>query len=78
MNARPPLPPETGAVYQIRVAGHLDVRRWAAWFEGMSISADADGCTVLQGWVADQAALYGLLARLRDLALPLVAVMRLG
>ncbi len=78
MNTGVPLPPETGAVYQIRVAAQLDARRWAAWFEGMSITADADGCTVLQGWVADQAALYGLLARLRDLALPLVAVMRVG
>ncbi|MCC6612342.1 MAG: hypothetical protein IT320_02630 [Anaerolineae bacterium] len=78
MDAGLPLPSETGAVYQIRVAGRLDARRWAAWFEGMSISADADGCTVLQGWVADQAALYGLLARLRDLALPLMAVVRVG
>ncbi|MCA9903174.1 MAG: hypothetical protein KC547_04900 [Anaerolineae bacterium] len=76
MSAHAPRPDDTGAIYQIRVAACLDARQCAAWFDGMSITLCADGSTVLQGWVADQAALYGLIARLRDLALPLVAVLR--
>lgn len=76
MSAHAPLPDDTGAIYQIRVAARLDARQWAASFDGMSITACADGSTILQGRIADQAALYGLIARLRDLALPLLAVVR--
>jgi hypothetical protein len=59
--------------YEIRVRGRID-DRWAAWFDGMSLEADADGTTVLCGQVVDQAALHGVLARLRDLGIPLVSV----
>ncbi|RFU21834.1 hypothetical protein [Geodermatophilus marinus] len=61
--------------YEIRLAGRLD-DRWATWFDGMTLTT-ADGTTVLSGPLADQAALHGVLARIRDLGLPLVAVTRL-
>jgi len=61
--------------YEIRLAGHLE-GRWAAWFEGFGLSHAADGTTVIRGPVVDQAALHGLLAKVRDLGLPLVAVVR--
>ena len=59
--------------YAIRVAGHLDAR-WAAWFDGLTVAHDGDGTTVISGPIADQAALHGVLARVRDLGLQLVAV----
>ena len=59
--------------YEIRLKGRLDAR-WAAWFEGLSLSHASDGTTVLSGPVVDQAALYGLLRKVRDLGLPLVSV----
>jgi hypothetical protein len=59
--------------YEIRLVGSLD-DRWASWFDGMTMEAAADGVTVLRGVVVDQAALHGLLARLRDLGLPLISV----
>jgi hypothetical protein len=59
--------------YEIRVAGHLDAR-WADWFDGMTLTPEPDGTTVLDGSVADQAALHGLLRTLRDLGLPLMSV----
>jgi hypothetical protein len=59
--------------YAIRLAGHLD-GRWAAWFDGLTFAHDGDGTTVISGRVADQAALHGVLARVRDLGLPLVSV----
>ena len=59
--------------YEIRLKGHLD-SRWAAWFDGMSIINESDGMTVIRGPVIDQAALHGLLQKLRDLNLPLVSV----
>lgn len=59
--------------YEIRLRGHLDAR-WAAWFDGLSLTHERDGTTVIHGPVADQAALYGLLRKVRDLGLPLVAV----
>lgn len=62
-------------VYQIRLEGHLDAR-WAEWFEGLTITLDADGDTVLTGPVTDQAALHGLLKKVRDLGMPLVSVNR--
>ena len=60
-------------LYQIRVEGHL-ARDWADWFDGLSVSLDPDGDTVLTGPLVDQAALYGVLRRVRDLGLPLIAV----
>ena len=59
--------------YEIRVTGHL-AARWAAVFEGMSLTTQDDGTTVIHGPVADQAALHGLLRSLSDLGLPLVSV----
>lgn len=60
-------------VYEIRLAGHLD-DRWADWFDGLSLSHESDGTTVVRGPVVDQAALHGLLQKVRDLGLPLVSV----
>jgi hypothetical protein len=62
--------------YEIRVAGHLDPR-WAAWFDGLSLTNHADGTTILRGAVVDQAALHGLLQRVRDTGLPLLSVTQL-
>ena len=59
--------------YEIRVKGHLDAR-WAAWFDGLTLTHGCDGTTIICGPVADQAALHGLLQRIRDLGLPLVSV----
>lgn len=59
--------------YQIRLKGHLG-QQWAAWFDGLAITLEANGDTLLTGPVADQAALYGLLRKVRDLGLPLLAV----
>lgn len=59
--------------YEIRVKGHLDTR-WAAWFDGLTVSHDSDGTTIIRGPVADQAALHGLLQKVRDLGLPLISV----
>ena len=59
--------------YEIRLKGHLDAR-WAAWFDGLTITRDSDGTTIIHGPVADQAALYGLLQKTRDLGLPLISV----
>jgi hypothetical protein len=62
--------------YEIRLSGHLDAR-WATWFDGLSVTHDGDGSTVISGAVADQAALHGLLQRVRDLGLPLLSVTNL-
>ena len=59
--------------YEIRVKGHL-TDRWGAWFDGMTLTRQADGTTVLDGTVADQSALHGLLRKVSDLGLPLVSV----
>ena len=59
--------------YEIRVAGHL-TPQWADWFEGLTITLEEDGDTVLTGPVIDQAALFGLLKKVRDLGLSLVSV----
>ncbi len=60
-------------VYCIRIKGHLDTR-WSAWFEGMTITCTPQGETLISGPVVDQAALHGLLIKVRDLGLPLLAV----
>ncbi|MDQ1750245.1 MAG: hypothetical protein QOE71_1301 [Pseudonocardiales bacterium] len=59
--------------YEIRIKGHLDTR-WAAWFDGLTLTHDGDGMTFIDGQVVDQAALHGLLQKIRDLGLPLVSV----
>jgi hypothetical protein len=61
-------------VYHITVAGHLPTP-WSAWFDGLTITNHADGTAVLAGQIVDQAALYGVLVKIRDLGLPLVAVL---
>jgi hypothetical protein len=61
--------------YEIRLKGHLDAR-WAAWFDGLSLSLQGDGTTIIHGLVPDQAALHGLLGKVRDTGLPLVSVTR--
>src|SRR5260370_31558835 len=62
-------------VYQIRIKGHLG-RQWTDWFEGLTVTLEDNGETLLTGSVVDQAALHGLLKKVRDLAMPLVSVMR--
>ena len=59
--------------YEIRLKGHLDTR-WAAWFDGLSLIHASDGITIIHGPIADQAALHGLLQKVRDTGLPLVSV----
>lgn len=66
--------PEAGR-YAIRLAGRLDAR-WATWFDGLTVGQQVDGTTLISGPIADQAALHGLLQRVRDLGLPLVSVTR--
>jgi hypothetical protein len=61
--------------YEIRVKGVLD-RGWSAWFDGLEITSDERGQTTLAGPIADQAALHGLLAKIRDLGLELLEVRR--
>ena len=67
-----PTPSQT-VVYQIRLKGHLD-SQWTDWFEGMTITLEENGNTLLTGPVIDQAALHGLLKKVRDLGMPLVSV----
>ena len=62
-------------LYEIRLKGHLDAR-WTDWFEGLSLTHASDGTTMLSGPVVDQAALYGVLRKVRDLGLPLVSVIQ--
>ena len=63
--------------YRIRIRGHLDPG-WSTWFDGLDICQEEDGTTTLTGPLVDQAALYGLLGRLRDLGATLLAVERLS
>jgi hypothetical protein len=60
-------------IYQIRIKGHL-ARRWVGWFDDLSITLEEDGNTLLTGLVIDQAALHGLLKKVRDLGMPLLSV----
>ena len=64
-----------GGSYEIRLRGHLNAR-WADWFDGLTLTQESDGTTLLSGPVTDQAALHGLLGKVRDLGLPLIAVQR--
>jgi hypothetical protein len=62
-------------IYQIKIKGHLD-SQWTDWFEGMTITLEDNGDTLLTGPVVDQAALHGLLKKVRDLGMPLISVVR--
>jgi hypothetical protein len=62
--------------YEIRVRGHL-ASRWATWFDGMTLTAEDDGTTVIRGPIVDQAALHGLLQSLRDLGITLLSLIPL-
>jgi len=67
--------PGQPVIYQIRLKGHLG-RHWTDWFDGLTITLEDNGVTLLRGLVVDQAALYGLLRKVRDLGMPLLAVNR--
>jgi hypothetical protein len=69
--------PNQPEVYQIRIKGHLDPE-WTEWFAGLTITLEENGETLLTGTVTDQAALHGLLRKVRDLGMPLLSVTRLG
>ena len=69
--------PDQPMIYQIRIKGHLS-RQWADWFEGLTITLEDDGNTLLTGLVIDQAALHGLLKKVRDLGMPLLSVNRVN
>ena len=62
--------------YELRIKGHLE-KRWANWFDGLTIMLEDNGETRLTGLVADQAALHGLLRKVRDLGMPLISVKRI-
>jgi hypothetical protein len=66
----------SSAWYQITIEGHLDRRRWSRWFDGMDIALTEDGNTQISGQLADQAALHGVLAKIRDLGIVLISVQR--
>ena len=76
MSDRSAAHPDRPSRYEIRLKGHLG-GRWATRFEGMTLTAASDGTTVLAGTVVDQAALHGLLHKVRDIGLALVSVTRL-
>ncbi|HET6651591.1 MAG TPA: hypothetical protein VFH10_03050 [Nocardioides sp.] len=65
--------PDAATGYELRVAGHLD-DHWAAWFEGLTLTLEADGTTSIRGVLTDQAELHGLLAKVRDLGATLISV----
>ena len=69
--------PDAPQIYQIRLEGHIR-RQWTDWFDGLTITLTEDGDTLLTGSVVDQAALHGLLKKVRDLGLPLHSVNCLG
>ena len=67
--------PSQPGVYQIRIEGHLG-SQWTDWFEGLTITLEDNGVTLLTGPVIDQAALHGLLRKVRDLGMPLLSINR--
>jgi hypothetical protein len=67
--------PQPESWYELRLQGHLD-SRWSSWLDGMDLTRHSDGTTVVRGPVVDQAALHGLLARIRDIGVPLLSVTR--
>ena len=68
--------PPPDPLYEIRLKGHLDAQ-WMTWFDGLTITLEENGDTLLSGPVADQSALHGLLKKVRDLGMPLVSVVQI-
>lgn len=68
--------PSQPTIYQIRIKGHLG-SQWTDWFEGLTVTLGDNGETLLTGPVVDQAALHGLLRKVRDLGIPLISVARI-
>jgi hypothetical protein len=79
MTDRPASKPDRSEAgpYEIRLEGHLHAH-WSTWFDGLTVKREADGTTVVSGLIPDQAALHGLLQRVRDLGVPLISVSRVG
>jgi hypothetical protein len=69
----PRIGPDAAAHYELRIAGHLG-EHWTPWFAGLTLTREVDGTTTLRGVVTDQAALHGLLAKVRDLGATLISV----
>ncbi len=69
--------PDQPIVYQIRIKGHLG-SQWTEWFAGLTITLEEDGNTLLTGIIIDQAALHGLLKKVRDLGIPLLSINSVG
>ena len=74
-DGRAPAESAASSRYEIRVSGHLG-QRWASWFDGLTLTTEDDGSTVISGPVVDQAALHGLLQKLRDLGITLLSLTR--
>jgi hypothetical protein len=79
MTDRPTSTPDRSGAgrYEIRLTGHLDAH-WSSWFDGLVVSHQDDGTTLIAGSVVDQAALHGLIQRVRDLGMPLLSVTRVA
>lgn len=73
----PKTDPDEPMIYQIRIEGHLDAQ-WTGWFDGLTITLEETGDTLLTGPVVDQTALHGLLKKVRDLGMPLLSVNRIN
>lgn len=67
--------PQQGEIYEIKVLGHLD-QEWSEWLGSLAITHDNEGNTLLSGMIPDQAALHGVLVKIRDLGLPLISMNR--
>jgi hypothetical protein len=71
----PKIDPDQPMIYQIRIKGHLG-HLWTDWFDGLTITLEDNGDTLLTGLVVDQAALHGLLKKVRDLGMPLISIIQ--
>ena len=71
--AVPLVDPRLATRYEVRVEGHLQ-QRWSAWLDGFALAPESDGITVISGQVEDQAALHGLLQKLRDIGIPMISL----
>ena len=65
--------PDAPKIFQIRIQGHLG-RQWAGWFDGLTITLEEDGNTLISGPIVDQSSLFGILKKIRDLGMPLLSV----